>query len=71
MNAFLSEIIIDSSVGKESTCNAGDSSLTPGSGRSAGEGLGYPLQCSGLESSFHGLHGPWTCIFWASWWLRW
>ena len=36
----------DSSVGKESTCNAGDSGLIPGSGRSTGEGLGYPLQCS-------------------------
>ena len=33
-----------SSVGKESTCNAGDPSSTPGSGRSAGEGIGYPLQ---------------------------
>ena len=41
----------DSSVGKESTCNAGDSSLIPGSGKSAGEGLGYPLQYSGLENS--------------------
>ena len=30
---------------KESTCNAGDPGLTPGSGRSA-EGIGYPLQCS-------------------------
>ena len=36
----------DSSVGKESTCNAGDPGLIPGSGRSAGEGIGYPLQCS-------------------------
>ena len=34
----------ESSVGKESTCNAGDPSLIPGSGRSAGEGIGYPLQ---------------------------
>ena len=34
----------DRSVGKESTCNAGDPSLTPGSGRSAAEGIGYPLQ---------------------------
>ena len=34
----------DSSVGKESTCNAGDTRLIPGSGRSAGEGIGYPLQ---------------------------
>ena len=36
----------DSSVGKESTCNAGDPSSIPGSGRSAGEGIGYPLQYS-------------------------
>jgi len=36
----------DSSVGKECACNAGDSSLIPGSGRSTGEGLGYPLQYS-------------------------
>ena len=36
----------DSSIGKESACNAGDPSLIPGSGRSAGEGIGYPLQYS-------------------------
>ena len=35
-----------SSAGKESTCNAGDPGLIPGSGRSAGEGIGYPLQYS-------------------------
>ena len=35
-----------SSVGKESTCNAGDPSSIPGSGRSPGEGIGYPLQYS-------------------------
>ena len=29
-----------------SACNAGDPSLTPGSGRSAAEGIGYPLQYS-------------------------
>ena len=40
----------DSSIGKESACNAGDPSLIPGSGRSAGEGIGYPLQYSGLEN---------------------
>ena len=34
----------DSSFGKESTCNAGDPGLIPGSGRSTGEGIGYPLQ---------------------------
>ena len=31
------------SVGKESTCSAGDSSSIPGLGRSPGEGIGYPL----------------------------
>ena len=30
------------SVGKESACNAGNPSSIPGLGRSAGEGLGYP-----------------------------
>ena len=36
----------DSSVGKESACNAYDPSSIPGSGRSAGEGIGYPFQYS-------------------------
>ena len=36
----------DSSVGKESACNAGEPGSIPGSGRSAGEGIGYPLQYS-------------------------
>ena len=35
---------LDSSVGKESACNAGDPGSIPGSGRSPGEGTGYPLQ---------------------------
>ena len=35
-----------SSVGKESACNAGDPSSIPGLGRSTGEGIGYPRQCS-------------------------
>ena len=43
----------DSSVGKESTCNAGDPSPIPGLGRFPGEGKGYPLQYSGLENSMH------------------
>ena len=34
----------DSSVGKESTCNAEDPGSIPGSGRYAGEGIGYSLQ---------------------------
>ena len=32
--------------GKEFTCDAGDSGLIPESGRSTGEGIGYPLQYS-------------------------
>ena len=35
-----------SSAGKESFYNAGDPTSTPGSGRSPGEGTGYPLQYS-------------------------
>ena len=35
-----------STVGKESTCNAGDPGSIPGSGRCPGEGIGYPLQYS-------------------------
>ena len=34
----------DSSAGTESTCNAGEPSSIPGSGRSPGEGISYPLQ---------------------------
>ena len=37
---------LDSSVGKESACNAGDPGSISGSGRSTGEGIGYPLQYS-------------------------
>ena len=36
----------DSSPGKESACNAGDPNSISGSGKSPGEGIGYPLQYS-------------------------
>ena len=36
--------------GEESTCQAGDPGLIPGSGRSLGEGNGNPFQCSCLEN---------------------
>ena len=39
----------DSPVGKEFTSNAGDPGLIPGSGRSSGEGIDYPLQYSGVS----------------------
>ena len=48
----------DSSVGKEFACNAGDPSSIAGLGRSTGEGIGHPLQYSGLENSMDYLvHG--------------
>ena len=37
---------LHSSVGKESACNAEDPGSIPGSGKSAREGIGYPLQYS-------------------------
>jgi len=37
---------LDNSIGKEFTCNAGDPGSILGSGRSTGEGIGYPLQYS-------------------------
>ena len=41
---------------KESACKAGDPGSIPESGRSPGEGKGYPLQYSDLENSIvHGL----------------
>ena len=46
------------SAGKESACNAGDPGSIAGLGRSPGEGIGYPLQYSGLENSMGSIvHG--------------
>ena len=42
---------------KESTCDKRDVSLIPGSGRSPGEGNGYPLQCPCLENPME--RGAW------------
>ena len=35
--------------GKESACSVGNLGLIPGSGRSPGEGIGYPLQYSWIS----------------------
>ena len=52
------------SASKESACNVRDLGSIPGLGRSPGEGKGYPLQYSGLESSMdwivHGVTKSWT-----------
>ena len=45
-NAYCMQGFPDISAGKESPCNAGDPGLTPGSERSIGEGILYPLQYS-------------------------
>ena len=39
------------SASKEPACDVGDLGSVPRLGRSPGKGKGYPLQCSGLESS--------------------
>ena len=50
-----------SSVGKDSAYNAEDPCSILGSGKSAGEGIGYPLQYSGLENSMDCIvHGATT-----------
>ena len=46
--------------GKVSVYNAGDPGLIPGSGRSAGEGNGNPLQYSCLENPMD--RGAWWAI---------
>ena len=55
----------DSSVGKESDCNAGDPGSIPGSGRSAGEGIGYPLQYSWTSLVAQLVKNPLT--MWETW----
>ena len=50
-----------SSVGKESACNAGDMSSTPGLGRSPGEGNSNPLQYSCLGNPMD--KGTWQATF--------
>ena len=42
-SVFLNRGFSDSSVGKESACDAGDPSSIPGLGKCTGEGIGYPV----------------------------
>ena len=53
----------DSSVGKESACNAGHPDSIPGWGRSPGEGNGNPLQYSCLENP----HEQRTLVAYSPW----
>ena len=49
----------NSSVGKESACNAGDPGSVTHLGRSAGEGIDYPLLDCCLENSTD-WYSPWV-----------
>ena len=55
----------DSSVGKESACNTGDSGSIPGSESSPGEGIGYPLQHSWISLVAQLLKNP--PAMWETW----
>ena len=46
----------DTSAGEESTCNAGDPGSSPGSGRSAGEGMGPGGNLLSLDLSVFCVH---------------
>ena len=58
MTPYLQEGFPAASAGKESSCNAGDPGVTPGWGRSAGEGTGYPLQYSSASLVFQLVKNP-------------
>ena len=55
----------DSSVGKESACNTGDSSSIPGLRRSAGEEIGYPVQRSQASLVAQLVKNP--SVMWMTW----
>ena len=51
---------------KESSCNAGDQSLIPGSGSFHGEGIGFPLQYACPENP----HGQSSLVGYSPWGLK-
>ena len=55
----------DSSVGKESTCIAGDPGSIPGPGRSTGEGIDYPFQYSCATLVAQLVKNP--AVMWETW----
>ena len=61
----------DSTVGKESACNARDPGSIPGWGRPTGEGTGYPLQYSWASFVAQLVKNP--PAMWETWvrWLDW
>ena len=60
-----------SSVGRESTCNAGDPGSIPGMERFTGEGIGYPLQYSWVSLVAQLVKNPpamWETWVWSLGW---
>ena len=57
LNKAVKETFSGGSDSKESLSNAGDLGSIPGSGRSPGEGNGYPFQYSYLENSMETFTG--------------
>ena len=55
----------DSSAGKESACNVGDSDSVIGQGRSPGEGISYPLQYSCISFVAQTVKNP--SAMWETW----
>ena len=68
---------LGSSTGKDSTRSAGDTTSTSGSGRSPGEGIGYPLQYPWVSlvaqtvKNLPGVQKPWVqTLGWEISWRR-
>ena len=59
-NLGVSEGFPGNSTGKESSCNAGDPSLIPGLGRSAGKEKKLPTIVF-WPGELQGLYSPWGC----------
>ena len=69
--AFDLRLSNNSSVGKESSCNAGDPGSIPGSGRSPGERIDYPLQNSRASLMAQLVKNPpavWKTWIWSLGW---
>ena len=67
----INQLPLESSDGKESTCNAGDPASIPGLGRSPGGEHGNPLQCScpenlldrgAWQATVNGVTKSWTLL---------
>ena len=57
----ISGVLLVAQMVKNHSCNAGDPGLIPGSGKSSGEGNGYPLQYYCLGNSMDRV--DWRAIF--------